>query len=718
MARARYWIGTIPKSSGWTVPSSLPDACNWIRGQEELGEGGFEHFQVFVGFRRDVRLRTVRDMFPGHWEPSRSKAAEDYVWKEATRIPESQFELGSKPFKRNSATDWDAVRSAAVSGKLEDIPSDVYVRHYSALRRICADHARPVAQVRTCYVFWGKTGSGKSKRAWEEAGLEAYSKDPLTKWWCGYRGEGNVVIDEFRGVLSVAHLLRWLDRYPVRVEGKGTTYPLLAVNFWITSNLDPRSWYPEVDDETRDALLRRLNITHFSYFFPNFSNMSAERRVTRSGRQYSASPYLPVHRGMFNTPSPTASRMSSLLHAASDISRIASNSARAYRYFRGSGGRAEQSNNRTSSNRRAGSKVGNQDVGASGGYTGKKVKYKKRKLTKGQKIKRKKWKKFKTKVNKVIDKSKAYGYHNIVGSTHLFQDTINKWNVQYQSTGTGTDLFSFFQPAQFKDAEAVCFNSKAPAIDGYKTTNVTATGNFDTNNITHVIDSSVSWKFVNASQHPSYVEMYICSAKLGSRYSFIDSIPRVVTAKRPDELWADTGVSLTTRGELNASPSEDLTSCLAQAKLMLSSFDVRLVKFKLEPGQTQTHFMQGPKNYRMDGSKKVAPHSLADKTTPTWRNWSSPNCGVIVFFRTLNELTLGGDGKPSHFPHKLDADPKGGIACSYTQYFKMRAPNTDSTLGSDEISNTIVGVNAMQNSTGTDIEIDPSNPTSNAVPGL
>lgn len=73
-----------------------------------------------------------------------------------------------------------------------------------------------------------------------------------------------MVIDEFRGVISIAHILRWLDRYPVRVEGKGTTYPLRATKFWITSNVDPRNWYPELDDETRDALLRRLNIIHFS----------------------------------------------------------------------------------------------------------------------------------------------------------------------------------------------------------------------------------------------------------------------------------------------------------------------------------------------------------------------------------------------------------------------------------------------------------------------
>lgn len=115
-------------------------------------------------------------------------------------------------------------------------------------------------------MFWGRTGTGKSLRAWEEAGVEAYAKDPRTKWWCGYNGQRNVIIDEFRGSVDIAHLLRWFDRYPVRVELKGSTRPFAAENIWITSNLDPRHWYPDLDSETQNALLRRLtNIIHFPY---------------------------------------------------------------------------------------------------------------------------------------------------------------------------------------------------------------------------------------------------------------------------------------------------------------------------------------------------------------------------------------------------------------------------------------------------------------------
>lgn len=163
----------------------------------------------------------------------------------------------------NESTDWDAIRTQAVSGDLSSVPSDVYIRCYNQLRRIGVDHMQPIAVERTCNVYWGTTGTGKSRRAWNEASFTVYSKDPRTKWWCGYTSQKHVVMDEFLGDIGIAHMLRWLDRYPVSVETKGGAVPLAAETIWITSNLNPDDWYPDIDADTKAALRRRLNITHF-----------------------------------------------------------------------------------------------------------------------------------------------------------------------------------------------------------------------------------------------------------------------------------------------------------------------------------------------------------------------------------------------------------------------------------------------------------------------
>lgn len=254
---------TIPQHS--FVPY-LPPGCAWIAGQLERGsDDGYLHWQLVVAFSQKKSLTGVRSMFgPVHAELSRSAAADAYCAKEETRVPGTPFELGEKPFRRNSRTDWDRVWASAACGDLLQVPADVRVRCFNQLRRIGSDYARPVGMERSVVVYWGPTGSGKSRRAFAEAGLEAFTKCARTKWWDGYLGERAVVLDEFRGAIDIGHLLRWFDRYPVRVEIKGGAVPLCAERFWITSNLHPKDWFPELDYLTYQALERRIEIINLS----------------------------------------------------------------------------------------------------------------------------------------------------------------------------------------------------------------------------------------------------------------------------------------------------------------------------------------------------------------------------------------------------------------------------------------------------------------------
>lgn len=217
-----------------------------------------------MAFKTKQRLRGVRDIFgPYHAESTRSDAAFEYVWKDDTRVAGTQFELGQRPVRRANGEDMARVVVAAKSGRWADVPPDILVRYYGNLRRISADFSEVHGNEKHVSVYWGATGTGKSRRAWTEY-PDAYSKDPLTKFWCGYQAQQTVIIDEFRGVISIAHMLRWLDRYPVRVEVKGSSVGLAATRIIITSNLDPRNWYPDLDAETLAALMRRFTVVeHF-----------------------------------------------------------------------------------------------------------------------------------------------------------------------------------------------------------------------------------------------------------------------------------------------------------------------------------------------------------------------------------------------------------------------------------------------------------------------
>jgi len=128
-ANARFFILTIPHEcyTPWLPPNS---AIIWVRGQLELAESGFLHWQLVVGFNKSVRFAHVKSWFgdSAHVEATRSAAADEYVWKDETSVAGTRFELGKKPFVRNTVTDWDRIRELAVAGTLEEVPSDIFVR--------------------------------------------------------------------------------------------------------------------------------------------------------------------------------------------------------------------------------------------------------------------------------------------------------------------------------------------------------------------------------------------------------------------------------------------------------------------------------------------------------------------------------------------------------------------------------------------------------------
>lgn len=169
---------TIPMAD-WH-PSELPDGVAYLKGQGEEGEGGYLHWQLLVVFEEQVSLRMCKSKFcnTAHCELTRSIAADAYVWKDDTYIDGTRFELGAKPIRRNSKPDSDSVWELARQGELLAIESSIRIQHYRTLRTIRADYSDPVAYERKVVVYHGPTGTGKSRRAWEEATWSAYPKDP------------------------------------------------------------------------------------------------------------------------------------------------------------------------------------------------------------------------------------------------------------------------------------------------------------------------------------------------------------------------------------------------------------------------------------------------------------------------------------------------------------------------------------------------------------
>jgi len=111
------------------------------------------------------------------------------------------------------------------------------------------------------YVEWyyGSTGTGKSKKAYEILGDECYTCLSTGKWFDGYDAHENVLIDDMRKDFMKFHeLLRLLDRYAMRVECKGGTRQFVAKHIIITSCYHPKEMFETREDIQQ--LLRRIDI--------------------------------------------------------------------------------------------------------------------------------------------------------------------------------------------------------------------------------------------------------------------------------------------------------------------------------------------------------------------------------------------------------------------------------------------------------------------------
>lgn len=241
--------------------------------QGERGESGTRHLQGVVCFRNPRCLGGVKNVVGrrAHVEQMRGTAdqARDYCRKEESRDPEGPAfcEFGELPAGagagRGSRTDCaqvvELLRGGAGYRQIIDAAPSFALRCERGIRAIQSALSGSRKWPTTVYWYHGPTGCGKSRAAFEEAGDEAYVKMPTNKWWDGYEGQANVVIDDYRAdFCTFAELLRLFDRYPMRVEYKGGSVQFLARTIWVTTPYSPERTWASQTPEKLDQLMRRI----------------------------------------------------------------------------------------------------------------------------------------------------------------------------------------------------------------------------------------------------------------------------------------------------------------------------------------------------------------------------------------------------------------------------------------------------------------------------
>lgn len=224
------------------------------------------HLQGFViwnASRRFSALKRLQDRC--HWELARGSTLSnfDYCSKEGNfqelgDRPEESGQKGGEAEKER----WASAKRSALSGDLDSVPPDIYLRFYRTLKEIKKDHMAPAPDALgvTGQWFWGAPGTGKSRDA-RALYPGAYLK-MQNKWWDGYQGEEAVILDDFDCKELGHHLKIWGDRYAFIAENKGGALQIRPKFLIITSNYTIEQLFDQ-DKEMCAAIKRRFPMTQY-----------------------------------------------------------------------------------------------------------------------------------------------------------------------------------------------------------------------------------------------------------------------------------------------------------------------------------------------------------------------------------------------------------------------------------------------------------------------
>lgn len=253
-----------------------------IRCQEEVSPTtGKHHLQGVISFSNQRHMGGVKKWLRSknvHLEQMKGtyKQAYDYCCKSDSKDASGfEYESGELPDGQGCRNDLNSIvkllvnKTMTLNEVMIEYP-DIYCRYRNGLRDIYSNVCSAPRNFKShVTVYYGGSGSGKSMKAFECDNPYVLRCSKTGVWWDGYTNNDTVIIDDFYGWIPFNMLLNLLDRYAMKVDIKGGAMEFNSKNIIITSNKSPLDWYPNLSDEHKYALLRRIdNVEYFERKMP------------------------------------------------------------------------------------------------------------------------------------------------------------------------------------------------------------------------------------------------------------------------------------------------------------------------------------------------------------------------------------------------------------------------------------------------------------------
>lgn len=227
------------------------------------------HAQGAVALSGATRLANMKKWLPrAHWEPAKQwDKLLIYCRKAESRVHPPE-EWGTETTQGQRSDLSRAIQMIQSGSTMREIARESpleTVKFYKGLQYLQSQLQEPENREKKVGLFWGQTGTGKTRMAFDCLGADLYTVfDAKAPWFDGYIGQEQVLIDECGTNLMHFNMLkRVLDRYPMQVPVKGGSVWWKPRTIVLTSNIPVEDWYPGIQSEDLAAIKRRMRIFEF-----------------------------------------------------------------------------------------------------------------------------------------------------------------------------------------------------------------------------------------------------------------------------------------------------------------------------------------------------------------------------------------------------------------------------------------------------------------------
>jgi len=248
-----------------------------VVGEEVCPSTGKMHYQGYCELWRAYDFAVIKRLLgkETHLEDRKGTAQEasDYCKKDNKYTEEGTIS------KQGHRTDLDRVIHDVESGYsmrnvAKNNPAE-YIKYHKGIEKYKNLLIEPRNWETEVIVLYGKTGTGKSRKARELCNNYWVWTPQRGSWFDGYEGQEDVIMEEYRGQLPLGMMLSLTDRYECPVQVKGGMVEFCPKRIVITSPKHPKDWYEDCGspkhpkdwyedcgNDKIDQLLRRVtNVT-------------------------------------------------------------------------------------------------------------------------------------------------------------------------------------------------------------------------------------------------------------------------------------------------------------------------------------------------------------------------------------------------------------------------------------------------------------------------